>query len=162
MKRKAKIFFYLILLIFLSTIAYGEERAEDYNRKGLNYFREKNYEEAITEFKKAMELDANYTPAYYNLGLLYSEEDIHRYQEAIEEFEKVIDLDPQDKNAHHKLALVYKLQGRYEEAIEEYEKTIEIGLGSFGGSEAEGEKSSLGKELWLFLLFQIGLVAALL
>ena len=161
MRRKAKFFFYLILIIFLSGVAQGEEKAEDHNRKGLDYYREKNYEEAITEFKKAIELDANYAPAYYNLGLLYSEEDVHRRQEAIEEFKKVIDLNPQDRNAHYRLALLYKLQGMYEEAIKEYEKTIEIEAGAFGESE-EGEKGPLGKELWLFFLFQIGLVIALL
>ncbi len=162
MRQKVNLFFCLILIVSLTTIASGEETAEDCNRTGLEYYREKKYDEAISEFKKATELDANYLPAYYNLGLLYSEEEVHRYQEAIEEFKKVIDLNPEDKNARHKLALIYKLQGRYQEAIEEYERALEIDTGSFGGSEVEGGKDSLRKELWIFLLFQAGLVIALL
>lgn len=162
MREKRKFFLVLVIITLLSSVAYGEERAEDYNRKGLEHYREKKYEEAITEFKKAIEWDANYVPAHYNLGLLYSEEDVHRYPEAIEEFRKAIDLNPEDRNAYRRLALVYKLQGRYEEAIEEYERALEIEESAFGEGGGEGEEHSLRKELWLFLLFQIGLVAALL
>ena len=45
--------------------------ASDFTTKGLEFQEEENYETALNCFKKAIELDSSYSPAYYYLGAVY-------------------------------------------------------------------------------------------
>jgi len=93
-------------------------------RMALIYALESEFEEAIEEFDKAIELDPN-NPKYHNNkgNALY---DLHNYQEAIEEFDKAIELDPNNPNYHNNKGNALLKLGRYEEAIEEFDKAIEL------------------------------------
>jgi len=70
-----------------------------YNEKGLYY-------EAVTAYKKAIELDPNSVDARMGLGEVY--EDKGLYKEAIEEYSRVIELDGKHTGAMYNLALVYE------------------------------------------------------
>lgn len=59
------------------------------------YRREKNYEEAIREFKTAIKLGHNYAEAYFNLAETYQE--MGRINEAKANFEKAVFLKPELK-----------------------------------------------------------------
>jgi len=85
------------------------------------------YAEAITEVKKAQELDP-LLPLYYAFGIA-----IHCYQgkfdEAEEQFRKAIELDPNLGIAYFHLGTSYAFQDRYEEAISSFQKAIELTTG---------------------------------
>ena len=59
--------------------------AEDYKKKGL-------LQEAIASYKKAIEADASFVSAYYNLALAYHQ--AQQPDQAIVNLKKVTELDP--------------------------------------------------------------------
>ncbi|MEO1404045.1 MAG: tetratricopeptide repeat protein, partial [Cyanobacteria bacterium J06635_1] len=65
---------------------------------GNTYNDLKRYDEAISAYEKAIELDPDDATAHYNLGNTYKA--LKRYDEAISAYEKAIELDPDDATAH--------------------------------------------------------------
>jgi superkiller protein 3 len=87
-----------------------------YGEKGLYY-------EAVTAYRKAIELDPDSIDARMGLGEVY--EDKGLYKEAVEEYRKVIEREPKHTGAMYNLALVYeKLDPR--EAIAQWERYIAV------------------------------------
>jgi tetratricopeptide (TPR) repeat protein len=74
-------------------------------------------DEAISEARKARELDPLSLPINENVGdILYL---ARRYDLAIEQLRKTLELDPNYGVAHSTLSKVYEAQGRYEESLNE-------------------------------------------
>ena len=53
----------------------------------------------IEDYNKALDLDPNYTEAYYNRGL--AKDELQDYEGAIEDYNKALDLDPNDTYAYN-------------------------------------------------------------
>ena len=64
--------------------------AADYHNRGTAYYARKQYEFAVEDFKKAIDLDGNMVDAYYSLGMVLKA--IGRKEEAAAAFQKVVDL----------------------------------------------------------------------
>ena len=64
---------------------------EAYN-KGIQLFSEKNYDQAISEFKKSIQFDPNFTAAIYNKGV--AENEASKYQDATKTLTQLIALKP--------------------------------------------------------------------
>lgn len=75
--------------------------ANSYSTYGGIYGNMGNYDKAIIELQKALELDPKSANAHYNLGIAYKI--IGRTNEAIEEFNKAIKLDPNNISAKQAL-----------------------------------------------------------
>lgn len=88
------------------------------NRVGLGYtyFLKGDNRQAIKELKQVIEMDKNYYDAYYNLGLVYGNEE--RLDEALEIFQKAVELAPRDYKAHLQKGIVYRKMKMYKEAID--------------------------------------------
>jgi len=87
-----------------------------YSEKGLYY-------EAVTAYKKAVDLDPYFLDARMGLGEIYEEKGL--YKDAIAEYRKVIETDPKHTGARYNLALAYeKIDPR--EAIAQWEKYIDL------------------------------------
>jgi tetratricopeptide (TPR) repeat protein len=87
-----------------------------YNEKGLYY-------EAVTAYKKAIELDQYFLDARMGLGEIYEEKGL--YKDAVVEYKKVIEVEAKHTAAHYNLALAYeKLDPR--EAIAQWDRYIAI------------------------------------
>src|SRR5660398_150697 len=69
--------------------------------KGFALNRLGKYQEAITAFDKALEIDPQDRTAWNNKGLALA--NLGKYQEAITAYDKALEIDPQDK-----LALINK------------------------------------------------------
>jgi adenylate cyclase len=91
---------------------------------GKIYFNEKGlYYEAVSAFKKAIDLDPDAVEARMGLGEVY--EDKGLYKEAIEEYNRVIELDAKHTGALYNIALAYeKVDTR--EAIVQWERYIAL------------------------------------
>jgi Flp pilus assembly protein TadD/parvulin-like peptidyl-prolyl isomerase len=81
-------------------------------------------DEAILEYKKAIDINPNDAKARNNLGLAYYDKGM--LDEAILECKKAIDINPNDAKAHCGLGLAYYDKGMLDEAILEYKKAIDI------------------------------------
>lgn len=71
--------------------------ARAYVAKGNIYLNDKNYDAAVREYTNAIQADPNYTNAYFNRALAYSDE--QKFALAIPDFDVVISRNPSDADA---------------------------------------------------------------
>jgi Tfp pilus assembly protein PilF len=100
------------------------EKARAYYERGVSLSGEKRFKEALSAFKKAVDLYPDYGDAYYNMGIAYHELD--RADEAIDAYRKAIDIDPEDVTARNNLGNVFMRQGQMSAAIRELEQAVKI------------------------------------
>ena len=94
-----------------------------YNR-GVTYFNDDRYSEALTAFQNAITLDPDFTTAHYNLGLTYLK--METYPRAVDALQKTIALDGNYKAAHHALALSYLGQQELGKARETAREALKL------------------------------------
>jgi spermidine synthase len=104
-----------------SDIAYV---AEAFLEKGTIYGMHGQYQQAIINFSKAIELNPNYAMAYNNRGYAYNR--LGHYQLAIKDFNKVISLKSDYANAYNNRGISYTSLGQYMRAIEDYNEAIRL------------------------------------
>ncbi|HPN64463.1 MAG TPA: tetratricopeptide repeat protein [Candidatus Goldiibacteriota bacterium] len=99
---------------------------------GTCYYRLKRYDEAVTEFRSALELQPHYMrrpEINLYLGLVLT--DKGRNEEAVIEYQKVISMQPNNAVAYNSMGVSYKNMGDLDTAIEYYKKAAEIDPGYF-------------------------------
>jgi len=114
------------------------------------YEKPENVDSAITEFKRALQIDPNYAPAYAGLGAAYwtaYQPPMNRGKDwltgASQNCEKALALDPQLAEAHTCLGNVDFGTGQYEEAVTQYQRALDLDPRS--NDALEGLASAYGK-----------------
>ena len=120
-------------------------------RIGMSYFGKGEYDKAIIEFEKSIELDENHTESYYYLGQCYLQKGIIEYnnknifkayslyrkankfaEQVIPQYEKIIENNPKDLNSYLRLGYIYETRSiapfinEYNEALEYYLKALDL------------------------------------
>jgi TolB-like protein/Tfp pilus assembly protein PilF len=108
------------------------------------------FDRAIAEVKRAVELDPVSSIIHADLGSVYTM--ARRYDEAIEQFRNVLELDPQFYWAHRQLGLALELKGAPGEAIVEYKKALKLSddprvLAFIGRAEASTGRQNEAREI---------------
>jgi tetratricopeptide (TPR) repeat protein len=83
---------------------------------GYAYFLNGDNDEAITQYKMAMDLDKNYFDAYFNLGLVYNKE--NRLNDSVKMAQKATEISPKDYKGFLLKGMSYRKLKMYKEAIE--------------------------------------------
>ncbi len=78
-----------------------------YNELGNKYKQKGLYDDAISSYKMAIQIDPKDAGSHYNLGLAYVKKDM--YQEAAIETENALKVYPKMADAHRNLGLIYYL-----------------------------------------------------
>lgn len=119
----------LFLFLFILNTGYTENRdrsdtIRDIMESGISNYRSKEYDKAILDFEKVIELDPENSKVYYNLGVTYYRD--KNLKKAEDSFEKAISIDKSYLQAIYALAKVYEKQEKNEEAINLYKKVIKL------------------------------------
>ena len=77
--------------------------AKAYYSRGTAYYYLNQYERAIKDFDRAIELNPNDVKAYYNRGIVYY--DLKQYGRAIKDFDRAIERNPNFAEAYEKREL---------------------------------------------------------
>lgn len=109
---KLLLFFFCICLI--PACSSKEEKKQVYYQNALNYIKQKKREAAILELRSAIQIDAKYGDARYQLGLLYLEGG--EPQKAFGELVRAADLSPDNLDANLKIAQLYLLSNKKDES----------------------------------------------
>ncbi|MEW6685474.1 MAG: tetratricopeptide repeat protein [Candidatus Edwardsbacteria bacterium] len=99
-----------------------EQSAVEHNEKGIALYFKREFEAAVVEFEKALELNPNLLETYNNLGLALSESG--KEKEAVASFKRAIEINPDFAEAYNNLGALHKGKGRYEEAVELFNQAI--------------------------------------
>ncbi|MEI0446685.1 tetratricopeptide repeat protein [Brachyspira intermedia] len=102
----------------------NKENSDDLFEQGRSYYDDKQYEEAIKCFKKAVELEPNNDESWRWLGNTYLVNSNN--DEALEAFLKAIEIDSNKSNNWNSLGLLYKEKKEYEKALETLNKAIQL------------------------------------
>ena len=90
---------------------------EEYFEQAVNAFGEENLDEAIQQYKKALEIDPRYQDALHGLGMAFFNRG--HVDDAIAAAKELIEIDQEDILAHTSLSMFYQSQGRIEDAEKE-------------------------------------------
>jgi len=97
---------------------------EEWLEEGEILFNLKRYEEALSAFDHAIQLDPNYATAYYNKG--YTLHTLKQYEEAIRVFDHATRLDPNLTYAYGNKGVALSDLKRYDEAIIAFDQIIQL------------------------------------
>ena len=125
--QRLNIIFVALLLgmyVLSPAAAHAASDESDYFQKGISSAESGNYEEAIKNFAKAIELNPKDAAAYYNRGNAYGK--LGTYEEAIRDYDKAIELNPKNAEAYSNRGNAYVNLGNHQQAIKDFDKAIEL------------------------------------
>jgi tetratricopeptide (TPR) repeat protein len=101
----------IVSLLLFFTVACGKkaEQAKKHFDQAVQYEEQKMPEEALKEYKQAIQLNPQYADAHYRLGALYHT--LNAYSSAVDEYQKVLEIDPNYRGIHTAMAHVYYVRG---------------------------------------------------
>lgn len=97
--------------------------SDEHNSRGIELADRGWLDEALKEFKKAIELDPNSSHAWDNLATVYAEK--KQYRDALDAHMKSLQLDPENPTGHYNLASFLAAHG-LDFAVAEFQHTIEL------------------------------------
>lgn len=97
--------------------------------RGLAAYKNDRDEEAINNFKQAVELDPDFAEAHYRLGLAYNvtkqkEEADKTFEAAVKAYEKLTKREPKNSDAYYFLGLCYEQLGKYDDAVKALKEAV--------------------------------------
>jgi len=140
-------------------------------RVGMSYFGQAEYDKAIIEFEKSIELDENHTESYYYLGQCYLQKGIIEYynknilkayslyrkankisEQVIPKYEKIIKDNPEDLNSYLRLGYIYEVRSIVP-FINDYDKALKYYLKALSLDAASESKN---KGIYIYLNTRVG------
>ncbi len=95
-----------------------------YLYRGKTFASRGNYQQAIADYTRAIEVNPALSEAYHSLALVYSEQS--QYEKGITEYTKAIELSPQCAACpYNNRGLAYAHQGDYDKAIADFTTAIQ-------------------------------------
>ena len=105
----------------------------DYTSQGVSCLEKGHFEDAVSEFNKAIDLDPDNAVAYVARGSAYFKLDRldnaisdYNFDKAISDFSKAIELNPDDVYAYINRGFVYNSRGEYKKATSDLSRAIKL------------------------------------
>jgi len=94
------------------------------NKIGIIFLQNNLIDDAIEQFRLAIETDPNYLESYNNLGLTYLQ--TGEYKKAIEVLGRGMERDKQFTDMHNNYGLALMMENNYEKALDEFRKALKL------------------------------------
>ena len=111
-----------------------------YNQGNKN-FKEGQYNEAITNYKKALHHNKSFKEAIINLSTAYMKNS--NFEEALETLQKGMVLDSKNPHIYYNYACYYSLTGKPEASLEKLKTAIQFGFNNFKQIETDPDLQKL-------------------
>ena len=96
----------------------------DYSNRGNSWAKKEEYDKAIVDYTRAIEIDPRLAEAYTNRGVAWSNKG--EYDKAITDHSKAIEINPQFAEAYSNRGNDWDDKGESDKAIADYTRAIEI------------------------------------
>ena len=103
----------------------ARQKAEEHYYAALDLFADGKHDDALAEYRKALEADPTFTEALH--GMARTLQDLERLDEAIDVAKRIAEIDPDDVLAHTSLSVLYQKKGMVPEAEAEANKARVLG-----------------------------------
>ena len=90
--------------------------------KAILEIKRKNYDIAIADCNKAIELDSTFIDAFYYIGI--TNNDRYEYNTAIDYFKKAINFNPKHAKSWNNMGFSYEKLSQFDKAIDSYKKAV--------------------------------------
>src|SRR5574344_570143 len=97
-----------------------------YKHRGMAFFAENKYDEALNDFKKSSEYDKNGFRSLYYEGIVYSVQ--NKDKDAIKCFDKSLEVDEFQSHVYYRRSLAYYNLGEYKKAMQDLDNAAKLGL----------------------------------
>jgi len=95
-----------------------------YNLFGAVLGNQKNFDKAVINYKKSIEINPDYAEGHNNLGsALYK---LGKFNESIDSYQRAIKIKPNFTEAYNNLGLAFEELGKFNESIDSYQRAIKI------------------------------------
>ncbi|MHC4105797.1 MAG: tetratricopeptide repeat protein, partial [Planctomycetota bacterium] len=95
-------------------------QAEKYYNLANEFYNQKNFQQAIAFYEKAIEIRDDFFEAYFNLGKIYQDQD--KLEQAVACYQKVLQINPDFFQAYFNMGIALHAQGDLEQAMSCYQK----------------------------------------
>ncbi|OGQ03774.1 MAG: hypothetical protein A2026_19090 [Deltaproteobacteria bacterium RBG_19FT_COMBO_46_12] len=126
-----------IVFFFLFSCASTQQKQDEsrdakfYNNRGIAFGEKGQYDQAISDFNQAIEMNPRYNKAYNNRGIVYRLKG--QYNQAISDFNKAISINPLEAEAYNNLAWLFATAGA--QGFRNGKKAVELALRACGLSD---------------------------
>ncbi len=108
-----------------------EDAADEFYRRGMEYFNQNEFEKARLEYLNALQLNPRLSDVYYRLGLIAEREG--RVAIVYEMMSKALKLDPLNAKAKIHVAQLMVFGKKFDTALELADEVLELDAASFDG-----------------------------
>lgn len=95
-----------------------------YFNRGKRYMEVGDYDKAIRDFSRAIELESKYVFAYTERGLAWEMKGFH--EKALADYDKAVSINPEYGKTYKYRAFTWEAMGEYVKAIDDCKKAIEL------------------------------------
>ena len=101
------------------------ESAYSFHQSGINNYKNGDYFKAVYDFTKAIEIDPNYSEAYYNRG--WNKAKLKDYYGAISDYTKAIEINPNYLSEYKNRGIDKEIIGDLKGACADWQKASQLG-----------------------------------
>jgi Tfp pilus assembly protein PilF len=105
-------------------LCFVQDFDDAWNNKGILLNALGKFEDALTCFDEAVEINGNQADVWFNKG--YTHSVLGQLDEAVGSFKEAIEIDPNFEAAYMEIAFAYVQMGCAMDAVEMYDKSIEL------------------------------------
>ena len=97
---------------------------EAYHHLGMAFLQQEDFDQAVTYFSKALEIEVDSSKTYYNLGIIYHKPG--KLDEAVTKYNKALDINPDFPEARYNLGNLLRELGKFDAAIVHYKEALRL------------------------------------
>lgn len=114
----------LLIIFAVAMFAGCQQMAQPFIESGNAKTTEKNYEQAVADFSRAIKIDPGSAQAYTGRGRIYNIQ--KQYDLALTDLNRSIELDPNLATAYYYRGLCHKALGQKDKAIADFESAAKF------------------------------------
>ena len=103
--------------------------ADMHLNQGMTFAAMRDWENAITEFSKAVDVDRGYAKAYANRAVAYMQQ--RKFNKALDDLKQAESLSPNDRMIHYNYVALYSLQNQLDRSLDSLDRALAQGFNNY-------------------------------